>query len=249
MAIKESTHWYEIDGTPRYTVIGANGNERNTTLRDARKMNLLPSVTTIIGAAAKPGLENWKIDQALMAALTLPKEKGESLDEFMQRAKRDAKEQAIQAAALGTDIHAQIEDGFTSGDASRSIPYLAVRALLDGSFGARKWVAEDSFGGCGFAGKVDLYSTDGIVVDFKTKDGPLGDPKKMVYDEHGMQLSAYAYGLKLHNPTRVSIFIDRKDHSSAVMHIWDEESHIRHLGMFMSLHEYWMLSKNYRPEV
>jgi hypothetical protein len=64
MAIAESTHWYDKNGKPQYTVIGKNGKERNTSLVDARKENLVPSVTTIIGMAAKPQLENWKIDQA-----------------------------------------------------------------------------------------------------------------------------------------------------------------------------------------
>jgi hypothetical protein len=44
-------HWYGLDGTPRYTITGKNGKERNTTLRDARVMNLVPSVTTIIRCA------------------------------------------------------------------------------------------------------------------------------------------------------------------------------------------------------
>jgi len=62
--ISESTHWYDQNGDPAYTIIGKNGKERNVTLRDARELNLVPSVTTIIGVAAKPSLENWKIDQA-----------------------------------------------------------------------------------------------------------------------------------------------------------------------------------------
>ena len=55
----EAGHWYDHDGNPMYTIIGANGKERNTTLRDAKKEGFVPSVTTIIGIAAKPSLENW----------------------------------------------------------------------------------------------------------------------------------------------------------------------------------------------
>lgn len=248
MAIKESTHWYGQDGKPQYTIIGANGNERNTTLRDARKFNYVPSVTTILGVAAKPALENWKIDQALMAALTLPQEDGESLDDFIKRAKKDAKEGAIQAANRGTEIHAEIESGFTDG--RDSIAYSAVMRELDAISPGEKWVAEDSFTSeDGYGGKIDLYSESGIVVDFKTKDGltPGSDGKKLVYDEHGMQLSAYANGLGIEHPERVSIFVDRNDPSIVVTHIWDKESHQRHLGMFSYLLNYWFLFKNYRP--
>ena len=70
----ESTHWYTRDGIPRYTIIGANGKERNTTLRDARKEGLIPSVTTILKVASNPVLNQWIQKQVLMAALTLPKE-------------------------------------------------------------------------------------------------------------------------------------------------------------------------------
>ena len=250
MAIKESTHWYDQSGKPAYTVIGANGKERNTTLRDARKMNLCPSVTTILGVAAKPALENWKIDQALMAALTLPKGDGESLDDFMRRAKQDAKDQAIQAAKRGTEIHAMVESGFSDGAANPV--YMAVYHALVDAVGHGNWVAEDSFSSPdGFGGKVDLYARDlNCVVDFKTKDNLAGkDPAKLVYDEHGMQLSAYAYGLDMPMPTRVSVFIDREDPNVVLVHVWDGGSHAKHLDMFCCLLNYWQLSKGYKPEV
>ena len=67
----ESGHWYSLEGEPMYTIIGANGKERNTTLRDAKSIGLVPSVTTILGMVAKPALENWKITQAIKSAATL----------------------------------------------------------------------------------------------------------------------------------------------------------------------------------
>jgi hypothetical protein len=36
----ESNHWYTRDGIPQYTIVGKNGKERNTTLRDAREHRL-----------------------------------------------------------------------------------------------------------------------------------------------------------------------------------------------------------------
>jgi hypothetical protein len=247
MAIKESTHWYDQEGLPAYTVIGKNGKERPTTLRDARQMDLVPSVTTIIRVAAAPGLENWKIDQALLSALTLPKNEEESLDNFMRRAKRDAKEQAIQAAAKGTQIHANIEAGFESGVETDS--YLAVRDTLNELFPSNNWVAEDSFcSPLGYGGKIDLYSEQGVFVDFKTKENIEGkDPSKLVYDEHGMQLSAYAQGMEVNSPERVSVFIDRNNPKIVLAHVWDRDTHNKHLEMFRSLLNYWMLSKNYFP--
>jgi len=47
--LSEAGHWYDSEGAATYTIIGANGTERNTTLKDARKHGYVPSVTTIIG--------------------------------------------------------------------------------------------------------------------------------------------------------------------------------------------------------
>src|SRR6056300_705776 len=95
----ESGHWYEKDGTPAYKVPMAKdpNKMRNTTLRDAKKLGLLPSVTTIIKEAAKPGLTNWIINQNIMAALTVPRIAGESDEDFIKRITSDATEQAKQA--------------------------------------------------------------------------------------------------------------------------------------------------------
>ena len=85
--LSEAGHWYDKDGLPTYTIVGANGKERNTTLRDARQWGYVPSVTTIIGVAAKPSLENWKVNQALNSAIHRSKDPGESIEDFTNRCK------------------------------------------------------------------------------------------------------------------------------------------------------------------
>ena len=245
----ESGHWYTQEGEPMYTIIGANGKERNTTLRDAKKENLVPSVTTILGMIAKPSLENWKINQALNSALTLDRYEGESLDSFSYRCKHDSKKIGMEAAKQGTKIHYQIEKGFLG--LGQTKPYKKIKAWLDENYPDEEWIAEDSFcADTGYGGKIDLYSKSGIFVDFKTKDNLEGkDPSKLVYDEHGMQLSAYAQGCGFDNPQRVSIFVDRKDTGLISCHIWDDESHDRHLNMFNSILTYWKLVKNYDSSI
>ena len=241
----ESGHWYSLEGEPMYTIIGANGKERNTTLRDAKSLGLVPSVTTILGMVAKPALENWKITQAIKSAATLDIGDEESMDSFVYRCKADAKQIGSKAAKEGTKIHAQIEKGFLGKGKSK--PYKIIQSWLDENFPNEDWIAEDSF--CakqGYGGKIDLYSKSGIFVDFKTKDNLEGkDPSKLVYDEHGMQLSAYAQGCNIDDPTRVSIFVDRADTSIVLCHIWDKESHEKHKEMFNSILKYWQLVKNY----
>lgn len=243
----ESGHWYAQDGEPMYTIKGANGKERNTTLRDARKEGLVPSVTTILGIAAKPSLENWKIDQALNSALTLSQNPDETIEQFTYRCKQDSKQIGINAATRGTEIHAMLEQGFLGESDTK--PYRVVKAFLDEHFPNEEWIAEDSFcADSGYGGKIDLYSKSGIFVDFKTKDNLEGkDPSRLVYDEHGMQLSAYAQGCGFDKVERVSIFVDRADPTIVASHIWDIDTHERHVAMFNALLEYWKLVKKYDP--
>ena len=243
----ESEHWYNKTGEAAYTIVGSNGKERNTNLRDARKHGYVPSVTTILGVAAKPALENWKINQALNSALTLKKQDDESTDQFFYRCKEHSKSTGKEAAEMGTTIHAMIEQGFAGGAETK--PYLAIKKYLDKTFPNETWTAEDSFcADLGYGGKIDLHSDTGIFVDFKTKDNLDGkDGSKLVFNEHGMQLSAYAEGCGFEDPERVSIFVDRKDTGLIVPHRWTKSTHAKHLQMFNSLLTYWKLFKNYDP--
>jgi hypothetical protein len=245
--LSEAGHWYDKDGLPTYTIVGANGKERNTTLRDARQWGYVPSVTTIIGVAAKPSLENWKVNQALNSAITLEQDPGESIEDFTNRCKQDSKKIGRDAAERGTIIHAMIEQGFMGGKETKA--YRVIKDYLDENFPGEEWIAEDSFcSTSGYGGKIDLYSKSGIFVDFKTKDG-LKDKQasKLVYDDHGMQLSAYAEGCNFKEPERVSIFVDREDPELIAVHRWDKETHVRHMSMFNSLLSYWKLVKKYDP--
>ena len=241
----ESGHWYDKEGEPRYTIIGANGKERNTTLRDAKKEGYVPSVTSVLNIIAKPSLENWKVTQALTASLTLVQEDNETNDSFINRCKQEYREIGKQAAIKGTKIHAQIERGFLGK--SKNKTYKVIKKFLDKKFPKETWIAEDSFcSDLGYGGKIDLYSKSGIFVDFKTKDNLEGkDPSRLVYDEHGMQLSAYAQGCGFDNPERVSIFVDRADTELIACHVWDKETHVKHRDMFNSILKYWQLVKNY----
>jgi hypothetical protein len=62
--VKKSSHWYRVDGSPCHEVPNkAKGGNRPTTLTDARKLGLLPSVTTILDLLDKPQLNDWKLEQ------------------------------------------------------------------------------------------------------------------------------------------------------------------------------------------
>jgi hypothetical protein len=191
-ADSESGHWYAPDGSPAYRVIGKNGVERNTRLTDARERGLVPSVTTISGLLAKPGLNTWLQQQVLLAALTLPRIEGESEENWLQRVMSDAKSTGYEAANRGTRLHGVLES-FYQGKLIEFPNFVyRVHSALESHFGAANWEAERSFSWGGYGGKVDLIA-ENIVVDFKSKEGDLS--KITPFHEQIMQLAAYRMGL------------------------------------------------------
>jgi hypothetical protein len=244
----ESQHWYTRDGVPRYTVIGKNGKERNTTLRDARTESLVPSVTTILNVAAKPALTAWLMNQVLMAALTLPKLTEESDDDYCKRVMQDSKEQGKAAANEGTDIHAAIQ-GYYEGQVVRAHEKSVQGCVeaLKGHFGDHPWIAERSFAHeIGFGGKCDLFAKTehGIVVDVKSKE--FSDPSKVdAYDEHLMQLAAYRIGLNMPKARCANVFVSRSVPGLAVVKEWDAADIDRGWLMFVHLLTFWQLKNQH----
>jgi hypothetical protein len=236
----ESNHWYAKDGTPAYTVTAKNGEQRSTTLRDAKKMGLLPSVTTIMKAAASPGLEAWKLNQMMLAALTLPRAEGESEESFIKRIQADSKDQARKAAERGTQVHTAIEQFFDGQINANDLPYLEpVYKSVNDTFGNLMWAVEKSFAAeSGFAGKVDLHSRDGegVVADFKTKEFTSDTLEKVAgFDENVMQLAAYRNGLKLPNARCANIFVSVTEPGLVVVKEWTQEELVRGWAMFDAL--------------
>ena len=249
----QAGHWYKADGSPCYTMTGANGQERNTTLRDARKLGLYPSVTTIIKCAAAPALENWKLDQAILAALTLPRNPGESDEAFLARVKQDSREQARKAAERGTEIHGALERHFQGRPCDAELwPYVqAVKENLLAWFGETEWDAERSFAHpLGFGGKCDLHSKTGrIAVDFKGKD--FTDPNDCKqYDEHLMQGAAYLKGFDIFEGGRfANVFFSRTKPGLVCIVEAQPEDITRGWRMFAKLLEFWQEQSRYRPMV
>jgi len=233
-------------------VTGANGNQRDTTLRDARKLNLFPSVTGILDLIAKPALTNWLIDQNILAALTIPRVDGESDEKLCRRIKHDGREEGKAAAQVGTDIHDAIERVWCGVDAVvyREIALEAVVAIRDYTQDD-VWNTETSVVGDGYGGKVDLHN-EHYCIDYKTKnitdevwEKSLTDkPPKLAYDEHCMQLSAYDKALGGWGRKLVNVFVDRTIPGRVIIHEWDVNMYDR----FELLVKFWQLSKGYSPE-
>lgn len=248
----ESQHWYKRDGEPCYQVIAKKtGLPRDATLRDARKIGLLPGVSTILAMENKPQLNKWLIDQAYLACLTLPKFEGESLEDFRFRASKDAGMQAEMARMRGSVLHAEIEAYLDGGNLANkdNLAYVVpVADWLDATFGRVAWATERSFGHYfGYGGKVDLHTKDGeeVVLDFKTKAfGPEQVQKKMAWDGHAMQLHAYAHGLGIPNARKFNLFVSTTHPGLVVGHEWTNADDYQ-WDAFQCLLRLWQLRKKF----
>ena len=248
----ESQHWYTRTGDPAYTVKNKEGHQRPTTLRDARKLGLVPSVTTIIKCAASPGLEAWKLQQMMLAALTLPRAPEESEESFISRIQTDSKEQAKMAAERGSEVHAALESFFETRHVTTKFAdaVLGTEGEIVKVFGDMEWSTEKSFAMNGFGGKVDLHSKDGqgVVIDFKTKEFTSETmDKAQGYSEHAMQLAAYRIGLGLPNARCANVFVSVTQPGLVVVREWEEAELVQAWKMFSALFEYWKAKTGYEP--
>jgi hypothetical protein len=250
----ESCHWYDKAGQPRYTIIGKNGKERSTTLRDAREHGWLPSVTEILNVAAKPGLEAWKSKQILEAALTLPRLTDESLDDYATRVIEDSKVQGKKAMERGTELHAAIEQNckvypFDYDRWGKHIEALH-KACTQYGIDLHQGKAEHSFASpLGYGGKIDFWQDEPLVCDFKTKDF-IEEKKQLSWPEHIQQLSAYGMGLltpyNLSWPRfrAINVFVGCSDCQVRIIeHSWEDI--LDAWEQFKLLLEYWMRTKKF----
>lgn len=252
----EFVHWYRADdGAPQYTVKAKDGSDRSTTLRDARKLDLVPSVTTVMKVAAKPGLDVWKNEQLLLAALTLPRVTGETEKEFIARVVADSKATGKAAAERGTRVHESIEQWYRGDKLVEHVDICkGVEEAIFNHFKThpfQTWETERSFSHkLGFGGKTDLFTfpdehaPTGIMLDAKTKEfGP--DDDVPAYDEHLMQLASYRVGVGIPNARCANVFASVSYPGLVKIKEWSEEELQRGWSMFQSLLIFWQLKNKF----
>jgi len=254
----ESGHWYTREGQPAYNVVGKNNKLRGTTLRDARALNLCPSVTTILSVAAKPGLDTWKQQQVLLSALTLPRQTGEPEQSWLERVMMDSKQTGRVAADRGTSIHAIIQSFFEGELIPETLPMCRpVEEAIKAHFGELLLLAELSFAHpLGYGGKADLvaksrHDFDGVVIDIKTKETE-DISKAEIYSEHGMQLAGYRMGFGMPKARCANVFVGYKmvggiTQFTGVKVVEHDPLDIeRYWLMFTKLLEFWQLKNNHK---
>lgn len=250
-ASEGSLHWYQMDGTPAYQVPrakpGPNGElYRNTTLADAKKLALLPSVSGILRCAANEQVVQYRLKQLAIAMATSPLldryRAGEITDaELLSGVGEEGDEDRNAKAAEGTACHEALErmlrgekfDPRWQNHCVKVMHHLRAIAPDD------TWVPEVTFANPAllYGGKIDARSGD-IFVDFKTCEP--WDKKAPRYDDWPMQLMAYGIGCGISNPRCISIVISRDPGAQVEVYEYTEAEKQRGWSMFDSLRMYWL---------
>jgi hypothetical protein len=250
---RSSSRWYDPStGEPKHTVTAKSGSPRPTTLADARKLGLVPSVTTILRCLDKPSLNSWIREQAVLAALTTPRVEGEELDAFVSRVLSvDAEQEAQKARDFGILIHNQIERALNGHDiVTETGPFVEPVLSILKDFG-RVVATEKIVFGKGYAGTLDalLQNKDLLLVDIKTTKAKVL-PKES-YPEHQLQLSAYAAALEDTGDDQIrtaNIYVSSVRPGEVNMCENSDWSYTFDQG-FMPILQYWQWSNDYRPQV
>jgi hypothetical protein len=236
----EAGHWYHKDGTPCYEVMAKASNRlRPTTLRDARKLGLVPSVSGIIKVAAAPALENWKVKRALRTALEWPPI--EDTEEWIDLVIAKAEAEGRETADLGSAIHACIEKHLRGEQYDMQAYGECVRGALaefDGWAGLDGNKPEKSFAHhLGYGGKCDLHKP-GFVCDFKSKDFD-ESWRPTTWDNHAMQLSAYREGFNMPSARCAIVFVSTTSKGLTRLVEVAENELAKGWRMFQALLTYW----------
>lgn len=249
------SHWYDEYGNPMHKVKSADGKKMiKTTLRQARKLNLCPSVTTILSILDKPQLTRWMHEQITKTCL---------FEDFHYHIYEDltppeyhehmiARALTKDAADLGTDIHKSIDQWFLHGFTyvqTEHHPYIGVVDEVFKQHNIKVRYTEKRF--CskeyGYAGCIDVVAEkDGqpYIVDFKTCKNIPDKP----YDGQPEQIAAYFKGHFLSQPfAGMNLYLSTTEAGVYKAHAYDKEELEKAWKEFQWTSEIWFSKKNYDP--
>jgi len=201
---EKTSHWYLKSGEPFVEVECKTkpGKMRPVNIRDAKAAGAYPSVTNMLSTIGKPELVAWKLEQAILSSLTLPRQEGEELADYAKRVVVDMDAEAKAAAERGSLLHDSAAAYLTSGamPAADLLPcFMPFKEWADKEIlkvvAVEKVVVSE---GMEYAGRMDLLAEvcdhGYSVIDIKTQDRKGKD--FTFYAEYPLQLAAYAAAAK-----------------------------------------------------
>ena len=253
-------HWYTREGKAMHTMPLAKGDgERNTTLRDAKKLGLFPSVTTLLGLFAKPGLDRWKQNQLILIAFSNPPKAGETIEQYTDRCLLLHEKPVVEAADFGTKIHDAIEC-YWKGEHIPDELLEYIQPALDWKqanhltfIEFEKMLVNTNHG---FAGTVDIVGKGSdnqmFIVDWKTRKTKEGQ-KVTAYDFQIHQIAAYAAtywgeeNVLNHRVHGANAFISSTEKGRFEVIRYSPEDLAKAWVDFTALCQLWRSLKNYDP--
>lgn len=249
-----SAHWYTLTGEPRH----------EADLRQARSENLLPSVTTILKSWSAPHLENYKVRQAIEAALRLPRRPGEEFDEYAQRILEASYEHAEQSATLGIRIHEELNRwaGARIANFSPELEQFCLPVVDFINANTMRILHSEirlANADYGIAGTTDLVSIDQnygtIIWDFKCtkvrfKKGTT-EKQPRFWPSYMQQLAAYAKlwqaQEQLPEPPRIGSLVIDTEQPGCYAKVWEVEEQARGWQFMQHLVAAWQVVSKYKP--
>jgi len=262
-------HYYNLDGDACHTQptkAGSKNKTRPTTVADARKLKLLPSVTTVFDVISKPFLTEWQIKEALKVAYGCPAGVFENEDEWISYVRSKASEQVGMAADLGTNVHKAIEMALNTQEWAQELKSYVLPTLdIVRSMNINEQISESVTvnSEIGYAGCVDLSGwmkdaesmveipTVPVIVDFKTKKTKAGE-KIDVSETYPWQLAAYhvsKFGKgqrELHPLAKAcNIYISSTEPGRVEVKWYDKDELDDSFECFKACHKLWCLRNKY----
>jgi len=244
--------WYTRDGHPLPTTIAANGEERPTTLRDARRLGLFPAVAAILDVIARPVLQTWIVAQGILSSITLPRGDDETPDAFAHRVAADMNSHRDQAAHLGARIHHAIGQNLAGLPPDSEIaPHLAELKKWFAAVNVNPLAIDDDRVSLewGFGGRIDLYAEvhgQPALIDFRSQVVKKAKPN--FYENWPLQLAAHRQILR-ESGHRVeacyTVVVDA--HAGRPIHVrhWTQED--LDFDTFAATFTLWKYLKSYDP--
>lgn len=255
-------HWYDPEGNRAHVQPTKDGSRtRNTNIRDARKLGLFPSVTSITAILPKPQLERWAKEQVAKAAFGQRPAQGETEDLYAKRILNLAYRPTEDAADFGTRVHAAIEGHFDGVAVPDDLlgyvqPALDWKERKNLEFIEREKIIVSAE--YGFAGQLDIAAKSPkggkLICDWKTRKSHPDYPMKP-YDNQVLQISAYAIGyfgldaVKAGEVHGCNCFISSTEKGRFEVAGYKPEELLEAWDTFLAICELWRRLKNYDPRV
>lgn len=258
------SHWYTAEGNPCHT----QPDGKKTTLRHARKQNLLPSVTSVLSIIPKQAIEDWRVQQAVIATMHCMSESNaayHTVAEMMELVSEKLETNTGAGRRFGSEMHeiaeyinneGQLPPAMSPLSTKHSLHAAKYLVWLKGCGVATSRTEMSIVGRCpkAYGGRIDLliYTNDGKIrlVDIKTQDTKGKSPR--IYPEWSYQLAAYRNALyqssQITDIECVSLVISSND-GEITEHAWPEQDIVEGLDIFRKAYDLWSAIRGYAPDV